>query len=820
MQKIISEGLVFGIVLMSAPVVLGAPSAKKFIVKDGEALGKIYLPTVYRKATQFAVNELQLHIKKMTGADLKMSWGAKGKGASGFVFKIRPAKEWKGKETSQAFTIEETGTPSPLVTITGNTSIAVLYGVYQYLGDLGVKWLTPGEIGTNIPRMSNIPIRPGKRQYSPSFVSRVLALSSTAGNHFGGIPAGPEREKAIYEYQLYLIRNRTQFARNIAVKGFDFNISHTGSGHAVKPMTGLTKAKVKAGLMEKEPERFALVTGEDFVQKRRYNDGQICFTNEKNIKTAIKNCIALCKKWDAEELNHTRSSDLNEIFTVPMGLSDCFGICECANCKKVAGKAPNSKDRLVWYFWNRVAKGLNEKMPGRMIAVHSPYMDLTQPPDDVKIESNIMVETPLVYSWEKTPENKDSYPFPKTFLEYVTKTRKAGATLGCYNYLNFPWSPTPIHVLDTAKGFADLGYKYYHLEAMQRTEYTWPIIWSLAQYTWSTKTDPREYLKEFCNDYYGEKYGKDIFWIFEEMNRNALTMERIIFGSPSDTSYMLPDKFIGKCRGILRNAIRYTQGKEAERLRRFSIAMEAQFRLAQTYRAYVKALNTRKKHAIADFKQRAKDLQEFWDRNHLEKINTVDRSPKVAATQFLKTDFTNLKPLARKSLIGKTPNDKVWIKELFVKEKIPKNIPNLFPLPEIWKFRLDVDNKGIEEGWVKTDYDDAKGGWNPLSTWNWVEPQGYKKVDGYFCYRLKFKAPKFPEGKKIFLRMGSLDDSGDIYLNGIKLGSQPDPKAWNKSFVIDVTKNLKRGEENVLAVYGYDAGGGLGIWRPSALYTD
>jgi len=799
---------------------LATTPPKKFIVKDGEALGEIYLPTIYRKATQFAVNELQLHIKEMTGADLKMSWGAKGKRSSGFVFKVRPTEEWKEKETSQAFTIEETDNPHPLITITGNTSIAVLYGVYQYLGDLGVKWLSPGEIGTNIPRMSEIPIRPGNRHYSPSFVSRVLALSSIAGNHFGGIPAGAERQKAIYEYQLYLIRNRTQFARNIAGKGFDFNMSGTGSGHAVKPMTGLTKTKVKAGLMEKEPERFALVTGEDFVQKRRYNDGQICFTNEKNIKTAIENCIKRCKKWDEEELNNTRSSDLNEMFTVPMGLSDCFGICECENCKKVAGKSPNSNDRLVWYFWNRVAKGLNEKMPGRMIAVHSPYMDLTQPPDDVKIESNIMVETPLVYSWEKAPENKDSYPFPKTFLKYITQTRKAGATLGCYNYLNFPWSPTPIHVLDAVKGYADLGYKYYHLEAMQRTEYTWPIVWSLAQYTWDTKTEPREYLKEFCMDYYGKKYGKDILWIFEEMTRNALTMERIIFGSAADTSYMLPDNFIGKARGILRNAVRNTQGRETERLRRFSIAMEAQFRLAQTYRAYVKALNTRSENAIADFKKRAKELQQFWDNNNIEKINTKGRSPKVAVTQFLKTDFTNLKPLARKNLIGKGPKDEVWMKELFVRTTIPKKITNLFPLPEIWKFRLDVDNKGIDEGWVKTDFDDTKGGWNPISTWNFVESQGYKKTDGYFCYRLKFKAPKFPSGKKVFLGIGSLDDTGDIYLNGIKVGSQPDPKAWNESFVLDVSKNLKQGEENVLVVYGYDAGGGMGIWRPSAIYTD
>jgi hypothetical protein len=425
----------------------------------------------------------------------------------------------------------------------------------------------------------------------------------------------------------------------------------------------------------------------------------------------------------------------------------------------------------------------------------------------------------LVYSWEKAPENKDSYPFPKAFLKNITNIRKAGATLGCYNYLNYPWSPTPIHILDAAEGYARQGYKHYHLEAMQRTEYTWPLVWALAQYTWNSKQNPRTYLKEYCNDYYGKKYGNAIYQLFVEMTDNALKMERIIFGAPSDTSYMLPDALISKAKGVLRNALRNTQGKEHERIRRFSIAMETQFQLAQTYRAYVKALNLRTGDAINDFRKRAKKLQQFWVSNNLEAINTTGRTPKVAVEQFLKVDFSKMKPAAAKKLTGLAPKEKAWMQQLFAGEDVPTNISNLTPLSEIWKFRADIDNKGIEKGWVKTDYDDSQDGWNDISTWNFIESQGFKKVDGYFCYRLKFNAPDFPAGKKVFLRIGSLDDTGDVYLNGVKVGSQPDPKNWNKSFEIDVTKAIKPGKENVLAVYGYDAGGGCGIWRPSALYT-
>ena len=118
------------------------------------------------------------------------------------------------------------------------------------------------------------------------------------------------------------------------------------------------------------------------------------------------------------------------------------------------------------------------------------------------------------------------------------------------------------------------------------------------------------------------------------------------------------------------------------------------------------------------------------------------------------------------------------------------------------------------------DYDDSVG-WQPLSSWNFISSQGYSsQIGGVFWYRLTFQAPTFPAGKRVFLRIGALDDTGDIYLNGIKVGSQPDQNDWDKSFAMEITDAIKPGAANVLAVHGYDGSGGEGVWRPSALYTD
>lgn len=187
-----------------------------------------------------------------------------------------------------------------------------------------------------------------------------------------------------------------------------------------------------------------------------------------------------------------------------------------------------------------------------------------------------------------------------------------------------------------------------------------------------------------------------------------------------------------------------------------------------------------------------------------------------------KTKITpTTEPKTRKELVGKTSKDKEWLKNLFAFARIPKSIPNLFPLPEVWQFKLDYKNIGLKQGWETVAYNDKKG-WNPISTWNFFERQGYKNVDGRFWYRLKFKAPQFPAGKKIFLRIGSLDDAGDIYINGKlaysrKFGGNDD---WQSSFVFDATKFIIPGKENLIAVRGFDSFGAGGLWRPCALYTD
>ena len=179
-----------------------------------------------------------------------------------------------------------------------------------------------------------------------------------------------------------------------------------------------------------------------------------------------------------------------------------------------------------------------------------------------------------------------------------------------------------------------------------------------------------------------------------------------------------------------------------------------------------------------------------------------------------KVDFTAIKPKGRPELADPS----IRLKELFAGTAVLARIDHLFMLPEIWKFRLDQGEVGLAQGWETPGYDE-RGGWQPMSVWNWFEDQGYAEVDGRFWYRLKSQAPAFPAGKRVMLRIGSIDDDGEFYLNGKPVCIRNDSTMWNRSFEIDVTDTIRNGQENVIAVRGYDATGGGGIWRPCALYT-
>ena len=143
--------------------------------------------------------------------------------------------------------------------------------------------------------------------------------------------------------------------------------------------------------------------------------------------------------------------------------------------------------------------------------------------------------------------------------------------------------------------------------------------------------------------------------------------------------------------------------------------------------------------------------------------------------------------------------------------EIVKSIP--LPL-DGWKFKIDPMSDEHKKKVFETAYDDS--GWKNIriaATW---EEQGNKGYDGIAWYRLRFKMPPKTEHNAVELHFEAVDESAWVWLNGIYVGQHDlGPNGWKTPFWIDITKEIKWGEENLITVRIQDTSGAGGIWKPA-----
>lgn len=125
-----------------------------------------------------------------------------------------------------------------------------------------------------------------------------------------------------------------------------------------------------------------------------------------------------------------------------------------------------------------------------------------------------------------------------------------------------------------------------------------------------------------------------------------------------------------------------------------------------------------------------------------------------------------------------------------------------------WRFSLG-DNKKFAD----PDYDHSRWEWIDVpSSW---EREGFKEYDGYAWYRKEIKMD-LTSGKNLFVHLGRIDDTDEVFLNGVKiggLGAFP-PRyttAYNQERIYKIPKSAAKKKGNILAVRVYDNIGPGGI---------
>lgn len=723
-----------------ASIVCPAANAGVYLVKDRKPEAKIFLPARFGKATVLAAQELSGYVAKITGARLEISCGRPLHTDPAYVQLL-----CNPDGASNSFSIVEKGRS---VVIKGDSDVAVLYGVYQYLNNLGVRWYMPGEIGENVPTLAEIEIGDYEKKYAPAFRSHGISLSG--GDQLLGA-ANPD--KYHYEYDLWEMRNKLQFSHNSHFltdrHAFDFNFIREHGWH------NIVGAALQGASLAAEPERFPLVAVDG---KQQRCGGQICFTHPRNIATAV----ASAKSFFAANPDY---------YTYSLSLEDAnSGFCECAKCMEanrgvVPAKDPN---RVVWSFMNAVAKRLQTECPGKSICFLSPYGLMTCPPDDVKSEPNILCISCDVGD-NGRPLNDPNSAVNVLYLGCCRRILDAGANMGAYDYTMFDGVPQPLAILAAPRVYRDLGYVVYTCESMGWDEQRRIVSWALAQLCWDANQDPETLLKSFCSGYYGAA-GGDVLAVLHLIDDSARSQWQIVFGENGVAQAIMTDQVIAQCREILARARAKAKDRELERLNLFIRDIEKISRKASDYRK-----------------------------------------------KFAEIGQGQVMPAASRNLAG--ANRDIVLKEMFSFAEPPKNTSDIFIFPETWKFKPDLIRVGEKEGWMNPGFDAST--WVAISTWNFYEEQGFNGYEGEFWYRTTFKAPVFPADKRVFMRIGALDDEGIVYINGRKVFTRAHimPDDWRSSFEFDVTDALKPGEINTVAVHGNDAAGMGGIHKPCGLYS-
>ena len=156
--------------------------------------------------------------------------------------------------------------------------------------------------------------------------------------------------------------------------------------------------------------------------------------------------------------------------------------------------------------------------------------------------------------------------------------------------------------------------------------------------------------------------------------------------------------------------------------------------------------------------------------------------------------------------------------------------PPYLKTPLFWYFKLDPENKGLEEKWFEnTPAQVCRWGAVMCTNTPWETPhKHYKQIsaairaktanyDGIAWYGTQIKIPKDWKDRKVFLYFGAVDESCWIYLNGKKAGERifQKPNDWSTPFAIEITDVIdwKLKLQNII-VRVEDTGGQGGIWKP------
>ncbi len=274
---------------------------------------------------------------------------------------------------------------------------------------LGVRWLWPGELGTDIPSKPEIAIAPTSSRYTPQLHLRRINMTNFMRAYQR--KSGAEKRKGLSK------RSQEEIQQHVSdpvawLKEKDRQTREWLNHHRIEaPPTGSTPNAVAGSLASYQnqhafrdwydrygaahPEWFALQpdgTRDPYPTRR---DVKMCVSNPEVAEQWVQNA----KQYFLANPDAT---------TFAAGENDYGwqGYCVCKDCLAMDNKKAEPLEQDIRWagsskrsyaltdryakFWNRIAKRLKEELPDREVNVSTYAYHVTRPAPTVRLEPNIV----------------------------------------------------------------------------------------------------------------------------------------------------------------------------------------------------------------------------------------------------------------------------------------------------------------------------------------------------------------------------------------------------------------------------------------------
>jgi hypothetical protein len=434
------------------------------------------------------------------------------------------------------------------IVISGPTSRAVLYGAYELLHRIGVRWVYPGPHGDVVPSLRKIPDSIFPIKYRPPFRTRYANFG------VGSLATHTKTEDGF----LFFVRHHFNNTWGGSLRG-------TLSGTPPRMNLGFgyihnLRLIVPDNVLKEHP---------DWLPGRYRKGSKVpCTTNPEFINFVVKRI-----KEESE-----KKPELQGFSIHPM---DGPSFCECARCEKAFGKPKKVREVAddmahafdysshYMHLIDQVARRVKKELPGKGILAVA-YANHGKPPEHIRnLPDNVMVDVTLHWEHNLPVDSPVNSSHKKEIEEWAFRCSQLGIYDYCLIHMDttygrpagewFTLVPLVSPIADHHRFFNKLGVTSVGTQAMG--DICWTSPWSVYAYS-RTAWNPNEPVEDIKKDFFGGFYGRAgrAMRKWYETFESHVVENHIDLGggvgtfSPVKAAY--PEEVVGKMRRYLDQAER------------------------------------------------------------------------------------------------------------------------------------------------------------------------------------------------------------------------------------------------------------------------